>query len=541
MSTTVPVMSAPAPIGRRLLLQGLAAGLLTTPWHQALAASSGNDVAFLDRLSWGATPQSLLELQKLGRSAWLVRQLKPGPLGPLPGAVQAQIDSLVLTRQPFDQIVRQMDTLWRQAQREKGGGRAAQARAGADMAAPAASAAMAAQRKAPGERERPQGARRDFQQYTQQLHDEALIRQLQRALHAPDQLREQMSWFWFNHFNILGHGGPLPGLLGDYEHRAIRTHALGRFRDMLQAVVTHPAMLIYLNNTKNVARQLNENFARELMELHTLGVDGGYTQADVQQLARILTGLGAHDRPGQVPLEPGAQSFTLDTARFNPSRHDMGDKQLLGQRIAGQGWPEIERTLDLLARHPSTARYLSRKMARYLVADEPPDALVQRMAVRFQETDGDIAAVLAVLIESPEFEASLDKKFKDPIHYLVSALRLTAPEPLAIADIKAAERWLDRMGQRPFGRATPDGYSLTAAEWNGSGQMTARFEVARQLAMGAKGLYDPAPARPRLQDEFFRQHIAPGLSAATRAALADAGAPADWATTWLSSPEFMTR
>ena len=207
---------------------------------------------------------------------------------------------------------------------------------------------------------------------------------------------------------------------------------------------------------------------------------------------------------------------------------------------------EIEQTLDMLARHPSTARHISRKLAQFFVADEPPAELVDRMAKRFLDSDGDIPAVLSVMFESPEFTTSIDHKFKTPLHYLVSSMRLAFPEPRALPEPGMMLKWLDRMGQRLYGRVTPDGYPLNAADWNSSGQMSARFEVARTIAMGATALFEGKSGDRRdwrvvLDNGFFREQIAPNLSSKTLAVLKETRSPAEWNTVLLSSPEFMTR
>src|SRR2546422_7311634 len=218
-------------------------------------------------------------------------------------------------------------------------------------------------------------------------------------------------------------------LVADYEERAIRPHALGRFRDLLGATARHPAMLIYLDNAQNAANRINENYARELMELHTLGVDGGYTQRDVQELARILTGFVV--REGWF--------------EFIPGRHDYGDKLLLGRAIRGRGAAEVDEALDLLARHPATARFLCRKLALVFVSDDPSEVLVERLASTFPSSDGDIAAVLRELFPSAEFSASLGTKFKDPVHYVVSAVRL-AYDDKGILNAGPLINWLGRLG-----------------------------------------------------------------------------------------------
>ncbi|HEY5899039.1 MAG TPA: DUF1800 domain-containing protein, partial [Burkholderiales bacterium] len=259
--------------------------------------------------------------------------------------------------------------------------------------------------------------------------------------------------------------------------------------------------------------------ARELMELHTLGVDAGYTQRDVEALARILTGFS-------IDPDGGGELF-----RFYPRRHDFSDKQLLGTTVRGQGAAELDQALDLLARHPATARFVSRKLAVLFVADEPPAALVERMAQTFASTDGDIARVLHTLFVSPEFRASLGHtKFKDPLHYTLSALRL-ALDARPLPDVQAAALpvigALARMGQPLYARATPDGYPLTRTDWASPGQLATRFEVARAIAYRS-------PVR-------LWEEVAGPLGESTREALAQASSPQEWNLLLLASPEFMHR
>jgi uncharacterized protein (DUF1800 family) len=312
-------------------------------------------------------------------------------------------------------------------------------------------------------------ARQAYQQSLTLLAREAASRSLLLALHSPEQLREQMTWFWTNHFNVFQGKANLRALVGDYEDRAIRPHALGRFRDLLGAATRHPAMLRYLDNDQNAAGRLNENHARELLELHTLGVDGGYTQADVQELARVLTGVGVNFGDTTPRLRPALQTAYMRDGgfEFNPNRHDFGDKRVLGRPIAGRGLAELDEVLDLLARHPSTATHVCRRLARFLVADEPAPALVARLASVFARSDGDIAAVLESLVAAPAFRTSLGTKFKDPMHYVVSAVRLAYDERLVV-DATPMLGWIARLGEPPFGRQTPDGYPLDEAAWSGS-------------------------------------------------------------------------
>src|SRR6267143_1436378 len=309
------------------------------------------ELAVLNRVGWGANRSSYADIGVLGTGRWLDAQLRPAP-GRLPAEAQATIDSMTISQRPL-----------------------------ADMAVDLERQRRAFQNAAADERK---AERQAYQEELGRLGREAQTRMLLRALFSPNQLEEQMTWFWMNHFSVFQFKGPLRALVADYEERAIRRHALGRFRDLLGATARHPAMLIYLDNAQNAANRINENYARELMELHTLGVDGGYSQRDVEALARILTGWSLNLAGGEL-------------SRFYPRRHDFSDKQLLGVTIRGKGAAELDEALDLLARHPSTARFVSRKLAMFLVADEPPPALVERMAQSFAASDGDIAQVLRTL------------------------------------------------------------------------------------------------------------------------------------------------
>jgi uncharacterized protein (DUF1800 family) len=341
----------------------------------------------------------------------------------------------------------------------------------------------------------------------------------------------------------------LRALVGDYEEQAIRPHALGNFRDLLRATAHHPAMLLYLDNAQNAANRINENYARELMELHTLGVGGGYSQRDVQELARVLTGLGVN-LSGEPPRTGRARQADVVRAglmQFNPARHDYGSKELLGRRIEGRGMAEIDEALDLLARSPATARFISGKIAAYLLAEQPGAAVVERMSRTFTATDGDIAAVLQTLFASPEYKASLGRSFRDPMHYVLASVRL-AYDDTVILNTLPMLNWLRRMGELPYNRQTPDGYALDEAAWSSPGQMATRFEIARAIGSGSAGLFrsDEAtprerPAFPQLANPAYFQAIRPTLGPATRQALDQAGSPQEWNTLLLASPEMMMR
>jgi uncharacterized protein (DUF1800 family) len=284
------------------------------------------------------------------------------------------------------------------------------------------------------------------------------------------------------------------------------------------------------------------------MELHTLGVAGGYSQKDVQELARVLTGLGINlgDKTPDLRANQRDLYVRQGLTEFNPGRHDMGEKVVLGQSIAGRGWNEVLDELGRLAAHPQTARFVSRKLAEYFAADAPPPALVVRMAQAFSGSEGDIAVTLGAMFEAPEFGVTLGRKFKDPMHYVVSAVRL-AYDDRPIQNTGPMLGWLARLGESPYNRQTPDGYPLDESAWASPGQMATRFEIARAIGSGSAGLFRPegasadAPAFPRLASAFFYESIEPTLSAGTRSALDRATSPQEWNVFLLSSPEFMMR
>jgi len=286
------------------------------------------------------------------------------------------------------------------------------------------------------------------------------------------QLLEVVSDFWENHFSVYSGKMPSRTALIEWDRDALRPHALGKFRDLLGAVAHSPAMLFYLDNHLSTHRGLNENYARELMELHTLGVDGGYTQKDVQEVARALTG------------------WTIDRTReptmfvFRPALHDTGEKTVLGHTLAGgRGMEDGEEVLDILARHPSTARYIAFKLARRLVSDEPPPDLVKRAAETFSRTNGDITEVVRTIVTSPEFfsRAAFRAKVKTPFELVVSARRaLGAPADTTPQTV----RLIGRLGQQPFGWQTPEGWPERDNAWINSATIYARIRFGNDLAEG---------------------------------------------------------
>ena len=481
------------------------------------AVDAGLQLRLLDRLTWGASTSSARQIANAGSARYLDQQLRPAPAA-LPPEVQTQIDAMTITQRPLAELVLELE----------------QRRKDSDAVVD------------PDEKKAAQQA---YQQELNRIGREAATRSLLRALYSNNQLQEQMTWFWMNHFNVHQYKSNIRVLLGDYEEHAIHAHALGRFRDLLKATVYHPAMLRYLDNEQNAAGRINENYARELMELHTLGVNGGYTQRDVQERGRILTGVGVNVAPAAPAVRPQLQNQYVRNGlfEFNPNRHDYGDKTFLGQTVRGRGLAELDEAIDRLARQPATANFISRKLAVYLVADEPPPALVERMARTFQSTDGDIAATLRMLFESSEFTQSLGRKFKDPLHYVISAVRL-AYDDKVILNTGPIINWLNRMGEPLYGRATPDGYPLIESAWSSPGQMATRFEIARAIGYGSAGLFKtdgPQPveraAFPQLANALYFNAMQKTLGTPTRQALDQAGSPQEWNMYLLSSPEFMHR
>src|SRR6516225_5889155 len=304
-----------------------------------------------------------------------------------------------------------------------------------------------------------------------------------RALLSRRQLQEVMVDFWFNHFNVFA-GKDLDHLwIGDYEQRAIRPFALGRFRDLLFAVTKHPAMLVYLDNTLSTApgspgargnrNGLNENFAREVMELHTLGADGGYTQEDVITLARILSGWSIN--------RPDAREFPDQAAVFEGTRHDFSPKVFLGYALRSRGKAEGEEALDILAKSPATAHHIAFELAQYFAADDPPTPLVERLAARFLATDGNIREVLSVLFASREFWESYGQKYKTPYHFVISAVR-AAGAP--VDNTRPLLSSMSQLGMPLFGCLTPDGYKNTEDAWLSPDATARRINFAAALAGG---------------------------------------------------------
>lgn len=504
-------------------------GALVLCFGQACLAAdrpvAEQDIRWLNRVTYGLDSLTLAQYRAAGRQRFLDAQLTP-VTDALPTTAQEVIDRMTISARRADQLLADAEAESRRLNALPDGEEKAKARQ----------------------------AQQDAQE---RVAFEAVKRHLLRAVYSPAQLKEQMSWFWLNHFSVFRYKANLRWSVADYEERAIRPHALGNFRDLVMATLKHPAMLVYLDNAQSAAGKINENYARELLELHTMGVGTGqspYTQQDVQELARVLTGVGVNYGPTPSRVKPELQNLLVKEGafEFNPTRHDFGDKVFLGQKITGSGLAEVDQVVDIIMQNPATARNISRKLAIQFVADVPPVVLVDRMAQAFTRSKGDIPTVLRVMFNSGEFSASLGSKFKDPMHYLVSSLRLAYDTQTVagktFANLRPANNMLNALGEGLYGRLTPDGYGLREVDWSSSGQMSKRFEIAKQLGNSNAGLFDPddgTPAQvtgfPQLSNRLFFDSIEPGLSAPTRSALGKAAAQWEWNAYLLSSPEFMFR
>ncbi|MFM2062578.1 MAG: hypothetical protein RLZZ507_2248 [Cyanobacteriota bacterium] len=326
-----------------------------------------------------------------------------------------------------------------------------------------------------------------------QIFNEAVQARLLRATMSNRQLQEVMVDFWYNHFNVDANKEKNRMWVGAYEHEAIRPYALGRFRDLLGATARHPAMLLYLDNAKNKVTNrpgvngkvggLNENYARELMELHTLGVDAGYTQQDVIALAKIFSGWG-------IFTEKNPQNSSGFV--FNSKHHDLSDKVFLGHKIKGSGQAEGEEALDILARNPATARHISYKLAQYFVSDRPPETLVKKLSQRYLATDGNIREVLNTLFQSSEFwdEKNFNSKFKTPYQYAISVVRATDIE---LKNTRPITKFFSQLAMPLYECPTPDGYKNTKEAWLNPDAMTRRLNFATVIANGGLGLSSLPP------------------------------------------------
>ena len=413
----------------------------------------------LNRLTYGPRPGDVERVRAVGLSAWIDRQLRPGTIDD--SATERALAELTTIRMPIAELLREFP------------------RPDPTLREKIASGEMTRQEM----QERYPMEKRPFR-----IAAELQAAKVIRAVTSERQLEEVMVDFWFNHFNVFAGKGDVRWYVSAYEREAIRPHALGTFPDLVRATARHPAMLFYLDNWlsarpdfivpagPNRGRKagLNENYARELMELHTLGVDGGYTQRDVTEVARAFTG------------------WTIDRPQINgrfvfrPLMHDGGEKVVVGHRIpAGGGQGDGERVIEILTRHPSTARFVATKLVRRFVSDTPPPALIARVAATYTGTGGDIPAMLRVIFESREFygEDAYRAKIKKPFEFVASAVRALGGSTDAEGG-SALARASAEIGEPLYLAQPPTGYADRADVWVNAGALLARMNFALALASG---------------------------------------------------------
>lgn len=493
----------------------------------------------LNRLAFGPRPGDVDRVLAVGVDRWIDQQLRPERIAD--GNTERLLASFPTLRQGASQLLREYPPLAAQQLQARLRGDSVMTRADS------------------------QELRREAQRNREFVND-LLAAKVARAVSSERQLAEVMTDFWENHFNVFIGKAQLRYYLPDYTERTIRPHALGKFRDLLGAVAKSPAMLIYLDNAQSVAdsgrptldargrpireaiirrriqrmepaqraaieqlqqrrpRGLNENYARELLELHTLGVDGGYTQQDVIEVARALTGWGLN-----LPRQGG------DGFVFRPQAHDAGEKVVLGRRLkAGRGIEDGEDVLDIVSRHPSTAMFISRKLAIRFVSDEPPADLVERAAATFTRTNGEIREVVRTIVTSPEFfaRAAYRSKVKSPFEVTVSALRALG----AAADTTPFSAGLvGRLGQPLYGHQAPNGWPETGPAWINTGAILNRINLGILVASGRvpgaplrgwPGFADLARAPREAQvDAVIESFLAGRASPETREILASGNNP----------------
>ncbi|HEX4385899.1 MAG TPA: DUF1800 domain-containing protein [Myxococcales bacterium] len=415
----------------------------------------------LDRTTFGPRAIDRRHVREEGISAFLEEQLHPEQLED--AAVSARLATFEVLNSSPDALVARLYKERKKKQQEKRQEEMLAAAPGAPAGEPKPAEPMA----------RPRAVKRD---YVQQLSQAKLL----RAVSSDRQLQEVMVDFWFNHFNVFSGKADEAALLPEYESKALRANALGTFPELLEAVAHSPAMLVYLDNWRSAVpkpkakqqRGINENYARELLELHTLGVDGGYSQQDVIEVARCFT--------GWTVGEPRTDPRFL----FKKEMHDFGQKIVLGHLIpAGGGIEDGSQVLHILETHPATARFLAGKLIRRFVSDDPPDALVSRVASTYTATGGDIRSMLRTIFESPEFwsRKALRAKVRSPLELVTAstrALNASVADPLQLAKAVA------RIGQPLYGAQPPTGYADVSQTWLSSGALLARIDFGLSLASG---------------------------------------------------------
>ena len=427
---------------------------------------------------------------------------------------------------------------------------AAQVRANAtrpsDQAAPPASPGIDRQ------------AIREFGGFIREHYVEQTAERHRLAITTDRPFAERLVHFWSNHFAVSADKQPLAALAGLYEREAIRPHITGKFYDLLLAAERHPAMILYLDNQasmgpsstaatfvrRNRGRELglNENLAREILELHTLGVDGGYSQADVTEFAKVLTGwsiggtLG--EGGGRAVARVGGDPGRPGEFHFRGLMHEPGDKTILGKRYRERGADEGEEVLRMLALHPNTARHLATKLARHFVADDPPPKLIDNLADVYIRNDGELEGVYRALIEAEESWREPRAKFKTPHDFVISAYRSLDSVP---EDLRPITAFLTQAGQRPYAPGSPAGWPDTAANWNGGDALLKRIEFA-----AAAGRRVPLRGLPRgvgdgMDPLALAGEVLGEISEHTTMSIRDAADRAQGFALLLASPEFLRR
>lgn len=510
----------------------------------------------VNRFGLGARPGEIAAVRSDPRG-WLRAQLRPETSLPAPmAALPSSVEDLGAFRQWTAELARKaraqgMDLATMRADTATRDNRTL-------MAAPAeADAAMAPGMARTGDP--PLSVEGSFRQVFGPRHARAVKARFDVAVATERPFFERLVHFWSNHFVV---SGAKPGAIAmppSFERDVIRPHVSGRFVDMLLASTQHPAMLFYLDNLQSIgpnsalarnsvlgrrpAQQqdfanprsvgLNENLAREILELQTLGARGGYDQDDVTSLARIITGWTIA-RPPRVPVAQLVRQGRLTGPGlfdFDPDAHEPGAHRLLGVVYAQQGVAQGEAALRALAAHPSTARFIATKLARHFIADDPPEAVVQRLSTVFRDTEGDLAQVCAALIDSPQAFAQPLQKFKTPQEYLVSAARGL---PGLDIDAMRLQRSLSNLGQTVYNPPGPNGWPDHEAEWLGADAVWKRFLWAGEAAAGV-ATSDMAPAA------LARELLGAAVSPAMLQAVERAESPAQGLTLLLASAEFQRR
>ncbi len=491
----------------RALTSALALGLLVS---QPATAQTDSDIGsaaavwrVTSRLGYGPTAASAQAAQTAGAKAWALQQIDEAyAASKKPPNIPAELAAF---NAPVNELARDLhaDNQARKMLTDR------KAAAAMTPAAPVMTPSMAA------------GTSSTATNTTTAVLQDHFKREMVRTSSAwglmacSDPNREQpllakMTEFWFNHLNVSITKGETRVFTGHYKVSAIRPHALGKFEDLLLASARHPAMLLYLDQAQSNAKGLNENYARELMELHSLGVDAGYTQTDVRELARILTGWGV-------------QFAQSEGFKFNPRQHDTGDKMLLGKTFSNMGIREGEEAIRMLAHHPATAQRIARRLATTFITDKPNQALVDKLAVSFLRSVGDIRTVMQTLVEQPEFWQADNTLFKTPLDFACSVL--TAQGGVKDQrDIQQTLGFLNQAGQSLHAWQTPDGYKTDAATWLAPEALTRRADYALNLGS-------------RMSEPTYLQ---PFFSAASRERIARE-APNVRTGLLLASPDFMSK